>query len=57
METNKTAVQSAADTIEHELVVIESFPGYAKGEIITEAAKIKELIESEWQSHFVKRQK
>lgn len=42
--------------IEHELVVVENFLSYVKGEIISDAAKVKELIESEWQNHFVKKQ-
>ena len=43
--------------VEHELVVVEDFLGHVKGQIITEAEKVKELLESEWQSHFVKKAK
>lgn len=39
-----------------ELVVTETFPGYSKGEIVTDGAKISELIDSEWSGHFVKKQ-
>lgn len=40
-----------------ELVITETFPGYSKGEIVTDGAKIIELIDSEWSGHFVKKQK
>lgn len=53
----KETAQAAEAAIEHELVVVEAFLGYAKGQVITEAEKIKELLESEWQSHFVKKPK
>ena len=36
------------------LHVIESFLNYAKGDIITDAKLVKQLLESEWQNHFVK---
>lgn len=51
------AVLAVEAAVEHELVVIESFLGYVKGQVITEAEKVKELIESEWQNHFVKKPK
>lgn len=45
------------DTLEYELVVIENFAEYVKGEIISDVKKIADLIESEWQNHFVKKAK
>lgn len=50
-------VQAVETAVEHELVVVEGFLGYVKGQIITEAEKVKELLESEWQHHFVKKPK
>lgn len=50
-------IQAVEAAVEHELVVVEGFLGYVKGQIITEAEKIKELLESEWSAHFVKKQK
>lgn len=49
------AAQAAVAAVEHELVVVHDFPGYVKGQVISEAEKVAELIKSEWQSHFVKR--
>ena len=46
---------SVKDKIKVELVVVENFLKYVKGEIITEAKEIEDLIESEWQNHFVKK--
>ncbi len=43
--------------LQHELVVVENFLSYVKGEIITDAAKIKELLESEWAAHVMKKAK
>lgn len=40
-----------------ELVVTESFPGYSKGDIVTDGATISDLIDSEWSGHFVKKPK
>ena len=40
---------------EFELVVVENFSEYVKGEIITEAEKIEALIGSEFEAHFVKK--
>lgn len=41
--------------MKYELVVIENFLSYVKGEVIKDVKKIEELIESEWQAHFIKR--
>lgn len=49
------AVQAVEAAVEHELVVVEGFLGYIKGRIITEAGTVKELLESEWTAHFVKK--
>lgn len=38
------------------LLVVESFLDYAKGDMITDAKKIKQLQDSEWQGHVVKTQ-
>lgn len=54
------AIESAAANIPKfgfELVITETFPGYSKGEIVTDGAKISELIDSDWSGHFVKKQK
>ena len=50
-------VQAVEAAVEHELVVVEAFLDYAKGQVITEADKVKELLESEWSAHFVKKAK
>lgn len=50
-------VKAVEAAVEHELVVIEAFLGYEKGQIITDAEKVKELLESEWENHFVKKLK
>ena len=50
-------VQAVETAVEHELVVVEGFLDYVKGQVITEAEKVKELLESEWQHHFVKKPK
>lgn len=58
VETAATEAVAAVETaVEHELVVVEGFLGYVKGQVITEAEKVKELLESEWEHHFVKKQK
>lgn len=58
VETATTEAIAAAETAaEHELVVLQDFLGYVKGQIITEAKKVKDLVDSEWQTHFVKKQK
>lgn len=49
-------VQQAA-AVEHELVVTESFLDYSKGEVITDEKKVADLLESEWQHHFIKKSK
>jgi hypothetical protein len=51
MATTKSVQAAPA----YELVVVETFGEYEKGQIITEAEKIKELVESEWSAHFVKK--
>jgi len=38
------------------LLVVENFLEYVKGDIITDAKKIKQFLDSEWQGHFVKTQ-
>lgn len=38
------------------LIVVENFLEYAKGDIITDVKKMKQLQDSEWQNHFVKTQ-
>lgn len=43
------------DKLEYELVVIENFADYVKGQIITDVKKIADLVDSEWQAHFVKK--
>jgi hypothetical protein len=43
------------DKLEYELVVIENFGEYVKGEIISDVKKIADLVDSEWQAHFVKK--
>ena len=48
---------SLKDTVKCDLVVIENFLEYVKGEVITDVKKVAELIESEWQNHFVKKSK
>lgn len=50
-------VQAVETAVEHQLVVVEGFLGYVKGQIITEAEKVKELLESEWQNHVIKKPK
>ena len=50
MATVKQTVKAA---LAYELVVVENFADYVKGQIITEAEKIKELVESEWSAHVV----
>jgi len=50
-------VQAVETAVEHELVVVEGFLGYVKGQIITEAEKVKELLASEWEHHVIKKQK
>ena len=46
---------SVKDKIKYELVVVENFLHYVKGEIITDLKAVDELVESEWQNHFVKK--
>lgn len=41
--------------IKTELVVLENFCTYVKGEIIKDAAKVKEILASEWEAHVIKR--
>ena len=53
MSTKPTITEELA----FELVVIENFAAHLKGEIITEAAKIKELLESEWAAHVIRKSK
>ena len=36
------------------LHVVENFLTYGKGDIITDAKLVKQLLDSEWQNHFVK---
>jgi hypothetical protein len=43
------------EKLEYELVVIENFGEYVKGEIISDVKKIADLVDSEWQAHFVKK--
>ncbi len=50
-------IKAVEAAVEHELVVVESFLDYAKGQVITEAEKMKELLESEWQNHVIKKAK
>ena len=38
-----------------ELVVIEPFNGYQKGDIITDTNTVNEILESEWSAHVVKK--
>jgi len=40
---------------EYELVVIENFGNYVKGQIITDDKEIADLVDSEWQANFVKK--
>lgn len=47
--------ESVKAALAYELVVVENFAEYVKGQIITEAEKIKELVESEWSAHVVKK--
>lgn len=42
---------------EFELVVIENFANYTKGDIITDPEIIMELINSEWSANVVKKPK
>lgn len=37
------------------LVVVENFLNHVKGEVITDAEKVAEILESEWQAHVVKK--
>lgn len=53
----RNPLKAAEAAVEHELVVVESFLGYVRGDVISEVEKVKELLESEWSAHFVKRQK
>ena len=48
---------SLKDTVKYDLVVVENFLEYVKGEVITDVKKVTELVESEWQAHFVKKSK
>jgi len=51
-------IPAAADAAGgYELVVVEACLSYEKGQIISEASKVNELLESEWSSHFVKKAK
>ena len=50
-------ITAAEAAVEHELVVVEAFLEYAKGQIITDALKVKELLEGEWQAHVIKKAK
>jgi hypothetical protein len=49
--------EKIVEELDHELLVVENFAEYVRGQIITEAAKIKELLESEWANHVVKKAK
>ena len=40
-----------------DLVVLENFLEYVKGEVISDVKKIAELIDSEFTSSFIKREK
>ena len=51
------AAKVAEAAAEYELVVLQGFLGYVKGQIITAPEKVAELIDSEWQTHFIKKQK
>lgn len=57
MGKTQETIQAVESALDHEIVVVEGFLGYVKGQIITEAEKIKELLESEWSAHFVKKPK
>jgi len=46
---------TAKQKIGIELVVVENFLSHVKGEIITDAEKVAEYLESEFQNHFVKK--
>lgn len=41
--------------LDHELVVIQNFLSYVKGEVIKDAEKIKDILESEWRAHVQKK--
>lgn len=56
-ESIEAARESVVASAQHELVVLESFLGHVKGDVISEAEKVSALLESEWVSHFVKRPK
>lgn len=49
------ATKSAKAALAYELVVVENFGEYVKGQIITESEKINELVDSEWSAHVVKK--
>lgn len=57
MGKTQETIQAVESALDHEIVVVEGFLGYVKGQIITEAEKIKGLLESEWSAHFVKKPK
>jgi hypothetical protein len=40
---------------QYELVVVESFGSYAKGDIITDAQSVHDILSGEWQHHVVKK--
>lgn len=57
---DSAATEQAAAPVpefDFELVVTEAFPGFSKGDIVADGAKISELIDSDWAGHFVKKQK
>ena len=39
--------------MDYEIIVVEPFLDYVKGEIISDPEKISELIDSDWQQHFI----
>lgn len=45
----------AVTDVNYTLVVIENFAEYVKGEVITEAVKVKEILASEWEAHVVRK--
>lgn len=47
----------AKQKFDFELVVVEPFGGFEKGEIITDTDKIAELVGGEYEHHFVKKAK
>jgi hypothetical protein len=40
--------------MDHVLTVVENFLSHVKGDIISDAEKIKKYANSEWQGHFIK---